>query len=94
MKSPTDKALDKLTRAALVQWSKIAGRLDCMDQAIVSRNAEQDAVRLVLLSAYLDALANGQTHSGAVNTAQKRVAKVRKALGYSYPKQGLASVSF
>jgi len=94
MKSPTDKALAKMFRAPLVEWDKLAWPISSGDKLTISRAAENDAERLVLLAEYLDALANGSIHASAVKQANKRVAKVRKSLGYSYPKQGLAGVSF
>jgi len=94
MKSPADKSLDKMFRAPLVKWPALAESIASSNKTSIALAAENDAERLVLLAEYLGALANRQTHSGAVKHAQKRVAKVRKALGYSYPKQGLAGVSF
>lgn len=94
MTSSNQRRLSRLVRSALVRWPDAAARLDSGSQMEIARAAESDAERLILLGAYLSALANGAAHNTAQKRAARAVAKVRRAMGYAYPKQGLAGVSW
>lgn len=93
MKTKTDRILARFMRAPLVDWPKMADRLTKTDShALIeaSRLADAQLQRLALFAEYADIRGCANTHALAFKHAQRRVAKVRKALGYSYPKSGLA----
>ncbi len=92
MKSTNDKALSKLLKSAPIDWPSQADKFNSSDMLSISRMADSDAERLVFLSEYLSARANGRDSNGAVKQARKRVKKVRRAMGYSYPDSGLATL--
>lgn len=99
MKTKTDRILARFMRAPLVDWPKMADRLTKTNDnahALIeaSRLADAQLQRLALFAEYADIRGCANTHALAFKHAQRRVAKVRKALGYSYPKAGLASMTW
>lgn len=99
MKTKTDRILARFMRAPLVDWPRMADRLtksNGHNPALIeaSRLANDQLQRLALFAEYADIRGCANTHALALKHAQKRVAKVRKALGYSYPKSGLATVTW
>lgn len=89
----TDKTLAKLFAAPPIEWPRMADKLNSSDMLTVSRMAENDAERLAFIGEYLSARANGRDSGDAVKQARSKVAKVRRAMGYSYPNHGLARLS-
>jgi hypothetical protein len=60
--------------------------LDILVNKAGNRAAEQ-ASRLALVSEYLNRRSCGMDHEEALNEAQSYEAKVRKAMGYTYPER-------
>lgn len=94
MTTTNERALRRLLRAPLVKWPTMAAKLDGSTQMEIARALESDAERAVLLSEYLESLSYGAGHTAAQRLAARKVKRVRKALGYTYPDQGLAAVSW
>ena len=53
----------------------------------VAREAARAAERAIRLMAYLEARSINESHQQAVSAQNKAATKVRRAIGYSYPKQ-------
>lgn len=75
-------------------WRELAAPLSDADLARFSTVLRDEAQRAILLSEYLGVRSYGTDHAKAVKLAQAKLVKVRKALGFSYPKDGLATVKF
>jgi len=61
-----------------------------MDPMTASHNLDRAIILLARFRAYFDArFHSGCTHAEAVKDANKLVTKVRRALGYTYPKDDL-----
>lgn len=89
----TSRTFARFMRAPLVKWPAMAARLPEPQRLELSRAASDTIQRLSLLGEYAETL-GGNDHAYALTKAQRLCAKVRKALGYSYPKQGLPSVNW
>lgn len=72
-------------RAPVADWEKISRRL-WRTQSRASTNAGYDAQNFALVSAYLSARNMGASHEAAGKYAYAILVKVRRALGYTYPK--------
>lgn len=59
------------------------------DRVELARDLEFQAVKLLRLSEYIGARGEGQDHSEAVKEQNRTITKIRKALGYTYPKDDL-----
>lgn len=92
MSNPTDKTLTRILRSPLVKWPELVGKLTQSQRLELSRAASGDIERLVLLGEYAET--HDQGHLYARDKARRLTVKVRKALGFSYPKQGLAQVNW
>jgi len=90
----TDKTLARILRAPLVKWPELVGQLTHSQRIELSRAASGNIERLALLGEYAETYDSPEAHSYALKKAQRVTAKVRKALGFSYPKSGLATVSW
>lgn len=55
----------------------------------LAREMESKALHLIRQAAYLDARGELVGHAGAVEHQNRRVKRVRKALGYTYPQDDL-----
>lgn len=90
-----DKTLRKLMTAPPVKWAGIMGKLSSSDRLTLSRALSHDAQRLAFLSEYAETFYDGPDgHDYAVNKARRLTARVRRALGYTYPKEGFATLRF
>jgi len=58
------------------------------DLADYSRALDSDAQRAAFTAEYLNRRAEGASHAVAVKAANRRLVKVRKALGYTHPESG------
>jgi hypothetical protein len=83
----------KLLKLPPAEWSQAMnypwtperqGDWDCVGDVLDSQ-----ATRRVLLSGYIFARVNGQNHSQSVRAANRKLVKIRRAIGYSYPKAGM-----
>ena len=80
-----NRALLPYMRAPVADWEKISRRL-WRTQSRASTNAGYDAQNFALVSAYLSARNMGASHEAAGKHAYAILVKVRRALGYTYPK--------
>jgi hypothetical protein len=94
MDPTTERHLRRIVKAPLAQWATLAAKLPPSQQFDIARAVDSDAERCALLGAYLSALSYGAEHATARKRAACVVTKVRSAMGYSYPGQGLAQASW
>ncbi len=81
-----ERTLRRIVKAPLVKWPALVAKLSSEDAVAISRALEEDAQRGLLLSEYMCFRASGTGHPSAHERAYAKLAKVRKALGYAYPK--------
>lgn len=72
-------------KAPCADWEKISRRL-AKTNGRAATNAGYDSQNFALVSAYLSARNMGQSHAAAGKHAYSILVKVRRALGYAYPK--------
>lgn len=67
------------------QWSQRLRSRAAGNTADVTREIERVMQRGAMLAAYLDARAAGSEHVAAVKAANRKLVRVRRAMGFSYP---------
>ncbi len=93
MRSSNSLRLKKLLKAPLVKWPALVKDIPQLDCLEIARTMEGQIQVSVLLAEYLS-LASTMEHEAARKVASKKLIKVRRALGYAYPKEGLAEVTW
>lgn len=88
------RLLTRILRAPLAKWPEMITALDLIDRDTLSHYGESDIERLTMLSAYMWLRNGTDDHKTALKYARAKTIKVRRALGYAYPKQGLAQVNW
>lgn len=82
--------VERIAKAAPIDWHGIITEIEHPFQRTeVASALEWRAVAAARASAYVQAIADGYSHTEAVKSSNKRVAKVRKALGFTYPKDDI-----
>lgn len=94
MTPQNERTLRRLLRLPPVKWATAIAKLDSTAQVDISRAMEDDAQRCILLSGYLYSVACGGSHESAQKLASRKLAKVRRAMGFTYPEQGLPEASW
>lgn len=83
--SPT--TIDSWLLLAPVDWQSQAAQTPEARRLELARALDDIAQHAARLSAYLETFSNG--HDAAVRAQNRRIAKVRRALGFTYPKADL-----
>lgn len=83
-------AVRKIKTAPLVELDTIISQCGAGDRIDISRAISDDAQRLARIAGYLVAReGNDAGHAAGVKKANTVVAALRRALGYTYPRQDL-----
>lgn len=88
-----DELAARIINSAPVDWQAIADAMTASERDEVSRKLENSAVWMSRAAAYFEERGGygcgDQGHSAAVKVQSKQAEKVRRALGFSYPKQNI-----
>ncbi len=92
--SLNERRIKRLLNTPLFKWKTKALAISQLDRLAMASAMESDMQRMALLSEYLANLYDEPTHEAARKAAGKRVVKIRKALGYTFPADGLNTVKW
>lgn len=94
MSNHLNRRISRFMRAPLAKLPAMVEKANVNDMMSMARAMESDTQRMVFTGEYVHHRACGQNHASALKLARAKIVKVRRVLGYAYPKEGLASVSF
>jgi hypothetical protein len=83
-----DKRTFPLLHAPLVEWRDRVRALSPRERMTIASDCDALAQRAVMLRTYLDHIDCEGDHAHAVTRANAALVKVRRLLGYAYPKAG------
>lgn len=82
--------LRRLVKLPPVEWERETGKLSNEKRRELETECNEISQRLILLGSY-GFHSCESTHEQAVKLAMSQLVKVRRALGYAYPKAGVFS---
>lgn len=83
------KVLKEMLDGPMVNWSQQIATLDTKEMCNIEDQAWDAIVRMARIATYVEFRAGGYTHTRAVKEQNKMATKVRRVIGFSYPKDDI-----
>lgn len=84
------KLFEEVTSKPLSELPNLVEQYSASELSELSKEMERFSLNLIRIASYLDSRCYDMNdHDGAVKEQNKLIAKVRRAMGFSYPKQDI-----
>lgn len=90
MKMKTETKLGEIAALPMSEWQQALATVPLEHMIAMRDEGEGLVVRLARLTEYVEYVSAKQGHARAVKAQNKRAEKVRKAMGFAYPKADVA----
>lgn len=85
----TRRQLERFVNAPMVKWAQLHDRMREGDRWDVDHHYAAMVERYARAEAYISRRRSGGTHADAVKASNKVAERVRRAMGFTYPRQNI-----